>query len=95
MSRNEIYKLIEKERCSQDKKFGTGFDDSNTANDWITYINTYASRASSDNVQKRDLKEFKNNMIKVAALAVAAIERVECNKELPLTPRNFSYSRGF
>jgi hypothetical protein len=51
------------------------FDKSNTKNDWVSYIAAYSGRAS-DKVLKneRDGCSFRANMIKTAALAIAAIE---------------------
>ncbi len=51
------------------------FDRTNTQNDWVAYITAYAGRASAK-VGKNHLQgeTFRENMIKVAALVVAAIE---------------------
>lgn len=51
------------------------FDRGNSRNDWIAYINAYTGRAA--NKVFRNEKEgcgFRDNMVKAAALAVAAIE---------------------
>lgn len=69
--RRQIFKGIEVERIYQDTKWGTTFDDQNTANDWAKYVNDYASKASPLVV---DQQIFETNMLKVATLAVAAIE---------------------
>lgn len=52
------------------------FDRANTKNDWVSYITTYAGRATDK--LYRDQQDFRSNMIKVAALAVAAVEA--CDK---------------
>jgi hypothetical protein len=66
------------ERSYQDSKWGTAFDDKNTTNDWVTYINAYATKAA--NVGKDlDVEVFRTSMIKVAALAAAAYEAVVRN----------------
>lgn len=51
------------------------FDRGNSRNDWVSYINAYSGRAA-DKVfrNKRQDEQFRANMVKVAALAVAAIE---------------------
>jgi len=51
------------------------FDETNTKNDWIAYINAYLGRAS-DRVfrNEREGQSFRDNMVKAAALALAAIE---------------------
>lgn len=49
------------------------FDQTNRQNDWVAYICAYVGRASSRcHINMRD--DFRSNMVKVAALAVAAIE---------------------
>ena len=50
-------------------------DKQNTSNDWVAYISTYAGRATA----KVGLN-FRTNMIKVAALAVAAIEAFDARQ---------------
>jgi hypothetical protein len=51
------------------------FDKKNSRNDWIAYITAYAGDAS-DKVLKneRNGEDFRTNLVKVAALAIAAIE---------------------
>lgn len=51
------------------------FDKTNSQGDWVSYITAYAGRAPQKVV--RNVKEnqtFRANMIKVAAIAIAAIE---------------------
>ena len=51
------------------------FDKGNSKNDWIAYINAYSGRAAEKVFKnERENQSFRENMIKVAALAVAAIE---------------------
>lgn len=51
------------------------FDKSNSKNDWIAYVTAYAGRAS-DKVARneREGQSFRDNMVKAAALCIAAIE---------------------
>ena len=74
--REQIFSEIEKERDYQDEKWGTEFDKLNTINDWNTYINIYMGRACE---MRRTLKEQRKLIIKVASLAVAALERFDEN----------------
>lgn len=69
--RANIFAEIEFERGYQDGRWGTEFDDKNTANDWVTYITHYATKAAPLTL---DVENFEEQMMKVAALAVAAIE---------------------
>lgn len=74
-----IYDEIVAERQRQ-KELGHGgdtdaFDATNTQNDWVAYICAYVGRASAKVARNlREGQTFRDNMIKVAALAVAAIE---------------------
>ena len=74
--RERIFKEIESERDYQDEKWGTEFDKLNTINDWNTYINIYMGRACEQNRSKFAQREF---VVKVATLAVAALERFDEN----------------
>lgn len=78
--RKNIYEEIDNEREYQDKKWGLENDNQNTSNDWITYITAWAGKAYSFPSNKEN---FRKNMVKVAAIAVAAIETCDRNNGLP------------
>jgi hypothetical protein len=82
--RQWIFEAIDDERDYQEGKWGTSFDDKNTANDWVTYINQYASEAAQLDF---DDEIFAQKMVKVAALATAALEAQKRNGGLP--PRHY------
>jgi uncharacterized protein YcbX len=63
----EVYK----EREYQMEKWGTKFDKKNTPNDWVCYIAQYLGRAVT---MPWSAATFRVGMVKVAALAFAAIE---------------------
>lgn len=51
------------------------FDKSNTKNDWVSYISAYSGRAAAKVARnQRENQTFRENMVKTAALALAAIE---------------------
>lgn len=51
------------------------FDEANSRNDWIAYVNAYIGRAAAKVFKnEREACEFRANMLKAAALCVAAIE---------------------
>ena len=51
------------------------FDKGNSRNDWIAYVNAYTGRAACKVFRnEREGCGFRDNMVKAAALAVAAIE---------------------
>ncbi len=82
---NNILADISKERESQDHRWGHEFDDKNTANDWSAYITRYNGNASFCTTygQPFDGTAWRQQMVKVAALAVAAIESFDRNNGLP------------
>lgn len=76
---NEILEEIRKERARQTELAFAGdtksFDRTNSRNDWVAYISAYAGRAAEKVFRnKREGQDFRANMVKVAALAVAALE---------------------
>lgn len=71
---NQVVTAISEERSKQREKF-TEFDKTNTQNDWVSYITAYAGRAAQKVARnEREGQTFRENMVKVAALAQAAIE---------------------
>ena len=82
MLSDEYLKVLDdvaEERRSQIEKAHGGdteeFDKSNSRNDWIAYLNSYSGRAAEKVFRnEREGCDFRENMVKVAALATAAIE---------------------
>ena len=72
MQRIKVFQAISAERDYQDRKWGTGFDDKNTANDWVAYITCYLGKAVT---MPWNGDHFRKAMIKVASLCVAVLER--------------------
>jgi len=67
---------ISRERDYQDEKWGAEFDDKNTINDWVSYIAAYAAGAADMGIRPRQQRV---DLLKTAALAVAAIEAFDRN----------------
>lgn len=67
-----------------ERKWGTEFDDKNTANDWVHYINWYASGAAP---LEFDEKHFRTNMLKIAGLCLSALKALDRNGSFP--PRHY------
>lgn len=78
----KVLEEIEAERKYQDRCWGPDFDDKNNLDNWIRYITTYCGRSGqgSPSRQRRD-------MLKVAAIAVAACESFDRNGNFP--PRHY------
>lgn len=72
-----IYAEIKNERDYQNAKFGTAFDDNNTPYNWAAYIAQYATRHLIGNPAAVSIEQFRVDMVKAAATAVAAIEAID------------------
>lgn len=94
----DILKEVQEERDHQDKKWGgPNHDDHHSPYTWVSIIVNYLGKSVGDfltddsEVQNRvefRLRNFRYNMIKIAALAVAAAESADRN--LKTTPTQTS-----
>lgn len=82
--RKPIFEEVDHERERQELKWGTDFDDQNTVNDWCAYFAKYA--VNSAPLDKDDVYS-RRELVKLAALAVAAIEAHDRNGGFP--PRHY------
>ena len=74
LTREELVTKILDERVRQEEElYEPEFDDFNTANDWATHICAYATTPMGS----ENITAFKDAMIVVAALALAALEAAE------------------
>lgn len=87
MSLETIVNAVATERAYQNLKWGEAFDNKNTVNDWVAYINIYAAKAT-DMAATKPVQ--RSAMLKVAALAVAALEAFDRNEGFP--PRHYDKS---
>lgn len=72
---DEIFQERERQRQLGHGGDTEEFDRGNTRNDWCAYIMAYAGRAAEKVFRnKRENCDFRSNMVKVAALAMAAIQ---------------------
>ncbi|KKN26490.1 hypothetical protein LCGC14_0874060 [marine sediment metagenome] len=80
---NRILAEIEAERIYQDEKWGgPEHDDQHEPNDWIAFITCWNGKAfNCCEKHPIDSRTFRFNMVKVAALAVAAMESVDRKEE--------------
>ena len=73
MSTTAVLLAVADERARQDEKWGgPAHDDQHTSHDWIAYIVRYSGRAVT--YGPFDVLRFREHMVQVAALAVAAAE---------------------
>lgn len=75
--REKIFEEIRIERNAQDAKWGEEFDDGNSPYHWAAYIAQYATRNLIGDPRAASEAAFRGDMVKVAALAVAAIESID------------------
>ncbi len=83
MSLKNVMDEVQTWRQYQDQ-WGHAFDDNNTVNDWGTYINVYLTRATT---MKATPAEQREALVKVAVLAVAAVETFDRNNGF--APRHY------
>jgi hypothetical protein len=76
MNKVEIFTKIEQEREKQDLQWGGALhDDEHSLEDWIDFIDAQINRA--EECESTNLLCARERLIKVAALAVAAIESLD------------------
>ena len=84
-NRNEILDEISDEREYQEGKWGNDADDQiNTPNDFIAYMNAYSTRwfpGGFTPYTPETVDAFRKSMVKTAAIAVAAIESVDRQRD--------------
>ena len=74
MDRQSIFAEIQDERARQDEKWGgPDHDDGHTSHDWIAYIVRHMGKG----MYPAGPSVFRRQMIRVAALAVAAVESID------------------
>lgn len=81
MTRSAIFNAIDKEREYQETRWGNTADDTkNTPNDYAAYIAHHSTRWFTGGFapySQSAVDTFRAQMIKVAAIAVAAIESLD------------------
>ena len=73
IKRDEFFIWVEEERNRQQTLWRNDFDNLNTVNDWATFITRYANYATTGE------RSFHDAMVKVAAIALAAVETYDRN----------------
>lgn len=71
---NHVYYEVANERAAQDEKWGgPAHDDRHGTAEWVAFIARHAGLAVNDG-RPESLERFRRQMIRVAALAIAAVE---------------------
>lgn len=69
------------ERTAQQQRFSPADDAQWSPGEWAALISHYATRQTVGNLHAIDLATFRADMVKVGALAMAAIQAVESKGE--------------
>jgi hypothetical protein len=64
---------VEMERAYQAAQWSLAHDETHTPNDWIALLTRHAGLAANDGAGKDDEERFRKQMVRCAALAVAAV----------------------
>lgn len=72
----KVFADVARERMRQEEKWGRAHDDVNTQADWRRHIRRHNEKGCRS-IQHRTNVFFRQQMIRVAALAIAAIEAVD------------------
>lgn len=82
----DIFAALKQEREYQTAKWGNEADDTmNTPNDFVSYISNYSTRWFNGGFAPYNTKtvdEFRISMLKTAALAIAAVESIDRQREI-------------
>ena len=77
LKRDDIIREITSERMRQLELPGSEWDQRNIPADWISLITHYVSGETRRNGTKPSAVEYRNNMIKAAAIILATLEHFE------------------
>ncbi|MGI9434275.1 MAG: hypothetical protein ACR2Q4_05515 [Geminicoccaceae bacterium] len=85
---DQILSEIRKERDRQDEKYdGPDHDDSHYPGDWCLILAKYLGRAAAETIDAEPDTGFRDNMIKIAAVAIAATQSFDRVQGLALSQR--------
>ena len=71
MVMDRILEEVRRERDRQDEKYGgADHDDSHYPGDWCLILSKYLGRAAAETIDAEPDAAFRDNMIKVAAVAI-------------------------
>ena len=75
---DRILEEIRRERDRQDEKYGgPDHDDNHYPGDWCLILSKYLGRASAETIDAEPAAAFRDNMIKIAAVAIAATQSLD------------------
>lgn len=78
MSRERLFGEIATERMAQDALgYDRAHDDAHTPEKWVALICRHAGLAINDGAEEVDLVRYRRQLVRVAALAVAALESLD------------------
>jgi hypothetical protein len=77
MSHNALNSIAQERQRQKDIGMGK-WDETNTTNDYIAYVNAYLGRAAEKVLRnEKEGQDTRANLVKAGALVVAAIEKLD------------------
>ncbi len=88
-----ILSEVGEERARQDAEWGRDHDDGHTQSDWVALLTRHAGLAVNDGVTTEDADRYRRQLVRVAALAVAAVESLDRKRRagVPCSGRGKGY----
>jgi hypothetical protein len=80
MASNRRQELLDEIHSERERQFdlpGSEWDSTNSPNDWIAIASTYLSSGSNRKHSKTSADDFEDDLIKAAAVILAALENIE------------------
>jgi hypothetical protein len=85
---DRVLEEIKRERDRQDETYGgPDHDDSHYPGDWCLILSKYLGQAATETIDARPDAAFRDNMIKIAAVAIAATQCFDRVQDLALSQR--------
>ena len=81
-----VIATVQSERLRQREDWGDRHDDGHSAGDWTRFLVRHLGRAEQA-IEDRDAATYRRQMVRVAALAVAAVEAHDRALAVPAPPR--------
>ena len=86
---HRILDEIRQERARQDEKYGgPDHDDSHHPGDWCLILTKYLGRAAAETIDAVPDAAFRDNMMKIAAVAIAATQSLDRTQSVTMSPPN-------
>lgn len=79
--RQELLRLVEEERSRQLNLPGSEYDATRMPNDWLALTGKYLFGSAAAKNMKPSSQDFQDDLVKAAAIIIAALEHIDKMKE--------------